>query len=117
MSFRHCTRCGTEVEDVGGYCLLGHPLRLSAPVDGLKELRAEVDRAMADVKTQVVEMLQAVPAGAGEGPPPPPSATPRPDLFAVLDSEPTSGTDPLEDFAPAPRMDWGPDRGRLRRKP
>jgi hypothetical protein len=115
MSFRHCPRCGTEVEDVGGYCLLGHPLRLSAPVDSLKELRAEVDRAMIDVKSQV-EMLQTVPVGVGEGPPPPPSTT-RPGLFATLEAEPTSGTDPLEDFAPAPRMDWGPERGRLRRKP
>jgi hypothetical protein len=117
MSFRHCPRCGTEVEDAGGYCLLGHPLRLSAPVDSLKELRAEVDRALADVKAEAVEMLQTVSVGAAAGPPPPPPTGPHPGTFSPLQREADESTDPLEDFAPPPRMDWGPERGLLRRKP
>jgi len=120
MNLRRCARCGTDVEDVGGYCLLGHPLRLSAPVDSLKELRAEVDRAFADAQSQAAEELQKVPVGAASEPAPPPPAPPvttRHDPFEVLQSEPRSDTDPLEDFAPAPRMDWGPERHSvLRRK-
>ena len=54
---RHCSRCQTEVEDRGGYCLLGHPLKLSMPVTPLAELRAEVDRAFEETADRVAALL------------------------------------------------------------
>jgi len=125
MTLRHCARCGTEVEDAGGYCLLGHPLRLQPPIDSLTELRAEVDRAFDEAQSQVAEVLEKVPVSVASDvpsgarvtvPPPPPAA--RPDPFQALQHEQAPDNDPLTDFAPAPRMDWGPERsGVLRRRP
>lgn len=116
MSLRHCPRCRTEVEDVGGYCLLGHPLRLAAPTDSLATLRAEVDKAFADVEIKVAEVLAgppATPAAPAVGPQASPPPPPRP---KVAEFEPSTGADPIVDFAPAPTMDWGPERvGLLRR--
>lgn len=114
MSFRHCRRCGTEVEDVGGYCLLGHPLRLSAPTDSLASLRAEVNQAFADVEVKVAEVLAAAPAAHPQNVAPPPP--PPPVRSEVTEFEPSLGPDPITDFAPALNMDWGPERGRLLRR-
>ena len=114
MSDRFCPQCNSEVEDAGGYCLLGHPLRSSAPVASLSELRAEVDRAFEEARVQVAHAL-------GDAPPPPPPAsvmlsTPSP-LYDLATPEPASiGADPIADFAPAPRMDWGPERQGLRKR-
>ena len=108
MSDRFCPRCNATVEDAGGFCLLGHPLREVAPVASLSELRAEVDRAFEDVRVQVLASLGEAP------PPPPPSSEGR--MVVTIEAEPSSGTDPIVDFAPAPRMDWGPERqGLLKR--
>lgn len=135
MTRRFCIRCGTEVEDADGYCLLGHPLRLHAPTDSLKALRAEVDIAFEHARAQVAEAItpasiaatpvgdsvSAVPAGQAPPPPPPPRpATTDKGVWAGLEQDTAAPPDdPIAAFAPAPRMDWGPDRtglGLLKRR-
>ena len=116
MGTRYCRSCATEVEDAGGYCLLGHPLRLEAPRDSLAHLRAEVDRAFEDAKMEVATALSAIPANKASGsevalPPSPP----RRPVFETID-QPTGGPDPLVEFAPAPRMDWGPEKNFFKRR-
>ncbi|MEA2517572.1 MAG: hypothetical protein QOG16_1410 [Actinomycetota bacterium] len=129
MSDRFCPQCQTDVQDVGGFCLLGHPLAVHAPVVSLTALRAEVDKAFEDARVQVAHAL-----GDAMPPPPPPpglatvpapsrtpvpSRTPAPSRTAALEIDTTNGpgTDPITDFAPAPRMDWGPERqGLLKRR-
>jgi hypothetical protein len=198
MTTRFCPGCEAEVEDTGGFCLLGHRLALEAPVASLKTLREEVDKSFEgsdlaetlefdkwDRSTEPVMAgaLAAPPAPARSapvmparrvGPPPPPpppgapadspvnpvatpvapstpSASPAPPVtpgapapsFAthapppapvrrmapppppppVLPPNPASpalrgdrfSDDPIASFAPAPRMDWGPERRRLKR--
>lgn len=108
MSDRFCRQCNTQVEDVGGFCLLGHSLREVAPTASLKELRAEVDRAFEEASVQVAHALTEAP------PPPPPQVT---SVFQIDIDEVTRDSDPIAEFAPAPRMDWGPDKeNRLRRR-
>ena len=132
MTVRFCATCHTEVEEREGFCLLGHPLRLDAPVASLKELRAEVDRAFEDAREQIATVVAVespgqeplfgaavVPSNPTAGPPPPPPASSGVTRFeavwkALEDASPT-GKDPIEAFAPAPRMDWGPE-GALRKK-
>ncbi len=58
MANRFCNHCGTDVEDAGGFCLLGHPLRHQAPVTPMNELRTEVDQAFEDARTQVTDALR-----------------------------------------------------------
>jgi len=110
VSDRFCPRCNAEVEDVGGFCLLGHPLRVSAPVSSLSELRAEVDLAFEEARVQVAPVL-------GEAPPPPPPPSHMHRAMKLVADEPAAeGPDPIVDFAPAPRMDWGPEKqGLLKR--
>lgn len=136
MSTRFCSTCAGEVEVLDGACMLGHPVRLDAPMSSLAELRAEVDAAFEAARAQVttllvdapaepqVEALRQPPRHAGEQPgrravppPPPPPADPVGSL--TLPPMP-AGTevalnDPIASFAPAPRMDWGPQEGKLRR--
>ena len=108
MSDRFCPQCHTQVEDVGGFCLLGHSLREVAPTATLRELRAEVDRAFEEARIQVAHVLT-------DGPPPPPP--PLVDPTFLIGLEDATGSDPITEFAPAPRMDWGPNReSRLRRR-
>lgn len=108
MGNRFCPHCQSEVEDAGGFCLLGHPLRAVAPVASLSELRAEVDRAFEDARVQVAHAL-------GQAPPPPPARATTV-LKAFTEQNGQTGTDPITDFAPAPRMDWGPEKhGLLKR--
>lgn len=65
-----------------------------------------------------------VPAPARVPPPPPPPADPvraleerRRSVFTALQAEePLTVADPIVAFAPAPRMDWGPERPGLLRK-
>jgi hypothetical protein len=111
MAQRFCTQCGTDVEDAGGFCLLGHSLRVSGPVDNsIAALRAEVEEAFEEARVLVSTALSADPSGP---PPPPPPPMTR---VAVIEDQPMSGADPIADFAPAPRMDWGPERhGLLKR--
>ena len=107
MTDRFCPRCVAEVEDVGGFCLLGHPLTEAAPSGSLTELRAEVDRAFENARVQVAHALGA----AAPPPPPPPLASVR--TVLTIDQDVHIGPDPIADFAPAPRMDWGPEKQRL----
>jgi hypothetical protein len=209
MTTRFCPGCQAEVEDTGGFCLLGHRLALEAPVASLSALREEVDASFeaseySDVSfeddtdeswDQVVEPVMAgavtappaPPARRVGPPPPPPPAAPasrppappapvlpstavppaparrvpppppppaRPEGFvsplgrpakpsppppppvadrtfaaaippspSILPPNPASPAatvdtlagDPITAFAPAPRMDWGPEKSRLKR--
>jgi hypothetical protein len=135
MADRYCPSCGTDVEDAGGFCLLGHPLRLQPMTNAetLTDLRAEVDKAFEDVKVQVEEALGEIDVNV---PPPPPAPRSRvvqatnareldqpgtpvrtyDDLWRAFEEEATRGEDPITAFAPPPRMDWGPERSKLRRR-
>ncbi len=59
ITTRFCQRCATEVEDTGGYCLLGHRLSLDAPVASLEELRAEVDRSFEEARLEVEALVSS----------------------------------------------------------
>ena len=89
MTIRYCPRCKTDVEDTGGYCLLGHRLALEPPVASITDLRAEVDRAFEDARLQVASVManddvptgpmSAVgPASASAAAPGTPSVSPPP---------------------------------------
>ena len=52
MSLRFCSRCRADVEDVGGYCLLGHPFPKDSS-DPISDLRAEVDKAFEQIKIDI----------------------------------------------------------------
>jgi hypothetical protein len=109
MSERFCPQCQAEVEDAGGFCLLGHRFSAAAPAASLRDLRDEVDRAFEEARVQVAHALD--PAGT---PPPPPAVVSSVSL--VIEQGGASGNDPIVEFAPAPRMDWGPERqGLLKR--
>ena len=135
MAERYCPSCGTDVEDAGGFCLLGHPLRLQPMTDAetLTDLRAEVDKAFEDAKVQVEEALGEIDINV---PPPPPGPRSKvapstgaqeldqpgtpvrayDDLWKGFEAEAARGDDPITAFAPPPRMDWGPERSKLRRR-
>lgn len=119
MSERYCPKCRTDVEDVGGFCLLGHDLRLRAVTDAaMNDLRAEVDRAFEEARVQVAAITGEIPVVAAAPPPPPPPPLPddledqtkkrMQELWAGFEEEPSSPSDPIAQFAPANRMDWGP---------
>jgi hypothetical protein len=109
VSDRFCPQCRSEVEDAGGFCLLGHPLRSVAPVASLSELRAEVDRAFEEARVQVARALGEAPA-----PPPLPRAA---SAVVTVELDAPGVSDPITEFAPAPRMDWGPEKqGLLKRR-
>ena len=135
MADRYCPSCGTDVEDAGGFCLLGHPLRLQAMTDAetLTDLRTEVHKAFEDAKVQVEEALGQININVPP-PPPGPRSTVAPatdareldqpgtpvrtydDLWRTLEEDAAKGEDPITAFAPPPRMDWGPQRSKLRRR-
>lgn len=130
MNQRFCPTCNSEVEESGGFCLLGHRLTLDAPIPSLRELRAEVDQAFEEARVEVGAAMASIGAAAPPPPPPPPgsmrasqaslptqrAAHPRrTDVWEALEQRASSsGSDPITAFAPPPRMDWGPRRGRLR---
>ena len=118
MSDRYCSHCHAEVEDTGGYCLLGHSLRASAPTDSLTALRAEVNLAFEEARAQVATALgEGRPVSATGAPPPPPPPLASVRTVLTIDHEVHAGPDPIADFAPAPRMDWGPEKqGLLKRR-
>lgn len=127
MTERYCPKCATDVEDVGGFCLLGHDLRLRPITESMDDIRAEVDRAFEEAKVQVAAVTGEIPLIAADGPPPPP---PLPDdleeqtksrmVEAWQDFEDEPGTpspsDPITAFAPNTRMDWGPGDTKLKRR-
>ena len=130
MTERYCPKCGTDVEDVGGFCLLGHSLKLASVTDSMGDLRAEVDRVFEEVREQVQARIATVtgeiPAVTAPPPPPPPveataaveaveeaTQTDLDPLWANFDEDLSpNGQDPIAAFAPSPRMDWGPEKGR-----
>ena len=125
MSQRYCPRCGDEVEDTGGFCLLGHSLRLAPATLSMSELRDEVDQAFEEARATVAAVIEpvAAPMSSSPPPPPPPSSTPPPsdeeyvargafkDVWAGLHEEISiDNDDPIAAFSPPPRMDWGPEK-------
>lgn len=128
MAQRFCHRCSSDVEDAGGFCLLGH--RLTPVFDAPPPPPPPV---MDDLTAEVTSVFDAALATI-QAAPPSPSATPedaRPlpsryvssldRTWAELESAPPpSPDDPINTFAPPPRMDWGPQRAagrfRLRRQ-
>ena len=140
MARRYCLRCSSEVEDVGGFCLLGHPLKLDPAIPSVAHIRDRVNQARDAVRAvgisgahssgafvEIVDDSSGPPADSGTparletrwnnvednsptGPPPPPvDDEDRRTVWEVLDEELDAGPgDPLETFAPPPRMDWGP---------
>ena len=115
MSERYCPKCRTAVVDVGGFCLLGHDLRLRAATDAtMNDLRVEVDRAFEQARVQVAAITGEVPAVPL--PPPPPLPHDREQqtkdrmegLWAGFEEEAPLTHDPITQFAPDTRMNWGP---------
>ena len=127
MRLRFCTRCRADVEDVGGFCLLGHRFP-EATGDPITDLRVEVDLAFAKVQREVAAVLEPEDA-------PSPTEVPvwqqlREDDHQVAeeirvtsrkiydelsDDDPISRTDPIIAFSPSPRAEWGPEKGHGRR--
>lgn len=68
MNYAYCPTCRAEVQDTGGFCLLGH--RIGAPVASLSELRAEVDSAFDAARSRVAEVLRTPPPAPPRIPPP-----------------------------------------------
>jgi hypothetical protein len=130
VSVRYCKVCAGDVEEVDGYCLLGHPLKLSPP--SVAEMRDEVARALGEARTEQRPDAdgEAVPdalhSGDGNGlhhlwnardmtwSPPPPVEDPRQTVWGPLVGDAADEGDPITAFAPASRMDWGPERSGFR---
>lgn len=65
MARRWCTTCGAEVEDVGGYCLLGHSLALS-PLS-LDDVQAEIATAFEAARGKIEMSLKVMSAQLADG--------------------------------------------------
>src|ERR687895_676105 len=127
---RHCARCATEVEDRGGYCALGHRLRLGSVDGSIDSLRAEIDEVFEAARLEVSGVLQgrdsapAVPSENNVAPTVDEDDIPSTEAYrerargvwAVLEEDNSMQYDPIEAFAPPPRMDWGPKRSALLRR-
>ncbi|MDQ3915867.1 MAG: hypothetical protein M3323_11165 [Actinomycetota bacterium] len=120
MAQRFCHRCGSDVEDAGGFCLLGHGLApvLGTPPPPPPPVMDDLTAEMESVFDAALATIQA-PAEAPEEPRPAPSryVSSIDRTWAELESAaPPSADDPINTFAPPPRMDWGPARaaGRFR---
>src|SRR5687768_14756400 len=74
MTERYCPKCATDVEDVCGFCLLGHDLTLRpiTEAQSMDDLRAEVDRAFEEARSQVAAVTGEIPLINNDAPPPPP---------------------------------------------
>jgi hypothetical protein len=118
MPLRYCRVCDADVEDAGGYCLLGHPLKLDAPIPSVAEMRDEVSRALGEARPEQepsasdIEESAAVEAAPGAWKPPPPDV--RAKVWQSLEDAVPESADPITAFAPPPRMDWGPEQSGLR---
>ncbi len=128
MQLRFCPQCRADVEDAGGFCLLGHRLP-ETTADPLAELRAEVDLSFAKVHTEVATVVDSIEPAA------PPAevpvwqqlgeddeavaeemrATSRKIYDELSQDDPISRSDPIIAFSPSPRAEWGPERGHGRR--
>ena len=117
---RFCHSCGTEVEDAGGFCLLGHPLSSSGPTDPLATLRAEVDEVFRRAEHEVAQALASIgaPVEPSAGPYAPSESDPEdfsarevtPVVYQDLDAPAPLKADPIAAFSPPPRLDWGPGK-------
>jgi len=128
MSSEFCQTCGVEVEIMAGDCANGHR---NYPVTALDSVRAEVDRAFEDAAVQVAQVLTPPPPPPPglffRAPAPAPAAIrpvretqPVPAPAPILTAPATAGApgawsslppaDPIAQFAPPPRIDWGPER-------
>jgi hypothetical protein len=121
MPYRYCRACDADVEDAGGYCLLGHPLRLDAPMPSVAEMRDEVSRALGEARpeghaSEAHTDGEPAPevADARLDTPPPPDI--RATVWHSLEDTTPETADPITAFAPPPRMDWGPEQSGLRRR-
>ncbi len=128
---RFCTRCRAEVEDVGGFCLLGHRFPVTPADDPLADLRAEVDQAFQKVQVEVATALDPARISTADllradlSSPEPKDEDEMLEemqvtskaLWAPLGEDaPVLRNDPIVAFAPSPRMDWGPEDPKLKRK-
>ena len=98
MALRFCPTCKADVEDVGGYCRLGHRLKLEPFAEPLDE-------------------------PAPPPPPPPPQEMEetvrekQASLYKALeDDEIEAGPDEITAFSPPPRATWGPDKSKRRKR-
>ena len=134
MTERYCPTCAAEVQDAGGFCMLGHRL---GPEDSLDALRHDVDRAFEGVTAAASRgpgtsrptpppRLRGgdgpvAPPSGSPAPPPPPPPPPTKDVHTVhtvwddLGTQPLVPNDPIAAFSPPPRMDWGPSRSVISR--
>ena len=139
MSLRFCSRCRADVEDAGGYCLLGHPFPLDT-ADPISDLRAEVDKAFEKIKIEIPVSGMASTFQTSRVPSPEPAlpafepyeelrssdehlveemAQSRRDYWSQLrdeDDATIARDDPILSFSPSPRMEWGPSKSRRRKR-
>lgn len=125
MTVRYCPSCEQDVEERDGYCLLGHPLRLQPLTNTLSELRSEVDRAFDQAQAEISSALESVtgeiPRVNASAPPPPPPPARSGSIFQAVweemeSADPVATGDPISQFAPGPRMDWGPRKEEKEKK-
>jgi hypothetical protein len=88
MAHKFCSRCQAEVEDAGGYCLLGHELRAEPPVDSLTALRAEVNRTFDEARRELADVMAPAAAMA------PVIVTPPTSTASMPEARPTSFVPP-----------------------
>lgn len=118
MALRFCPTCAGEVDSIDGFCMLGHSVKLSAPVQSLTQFRAEEKTGSAPAVTQFGAEEKSGSVPVATLPPPPPGSEAPLDgfgrfgrLWRAEQSGPAfNASDPITAFAPQPRMDWGPDR-------
>ncbi|MDQ3982249.1 MAG: hypothetical protein M3271_06160 [Actinomycetota bacterium] len=117
-----CHRCSAEVADTGGFCLLGH--RLSAlpgdvpppppPPPAMGDLHEGVERTFEEAQAKVAA---AMPSSEKAAPARSRYVSSVEATWAELEAAPApAADDPINTFAPPPRMDWGPQRPSLRSK-
>ena len=124
MSVRYCTRCAADVQDAGGFCLLGHPLvdrePENAPVahawGGLDigRLPEDASDAPQEPLANPYEALAAENASDADDELDSLPARQRAVWAALNHSDEVAAGDPISHFAPAGRMDWGPEKERKR---
>ena len=94
---RHCTRCDAEVEDTGGYCLLGHPLRLNMETSSMDDLKAEVEAAFETAQDEVRQSLSPLIEKAQVA-----SPRPEPVMASAVATMPAPVAAPAAPAPPAP---------------
>lgn len=134
MTTRHCYGCNAEVEFHDGACLLGHMPRATSPGGSMAQVRFEVEQAFAQAHAQVqtlveprielsidapeVQVPPRVPRSLGPPlappPPPPPPIAANGSAYQRAWDRVEAGhgpsSDPITNFAPPSRIDWGPER-------